>query len=110
MATDIITDRIQVINKKMKQKIRLDIIDLKSPDDVAIGTKIIDPVGPGVTQHAVAAVAEVHRGGIGAVAFLPASGVRDLHEASLELERTVLLASAEDALAGIDVSDYLSIY
>jgi len=41
MATDIITDRIQAINKKMKQKIRLDIIDMKSPDDVAIGTKVV---------------------------------------------------------------------
>jgi len=41
LATDIITDRIQAINKKMKHKIRLDIIDIKSIDDMAIGTKVV---------------------------------------------------------------------
>jgi tetratricopeptide (TPR) repeat protein len=41
MATDIINDRIKVINKKMKQKIQMDIIDLKSKDDEPIGTKVV---------------------------------------------------------------------
>jgi hypothetical protein len=34
-------DRIQAINRKMKQKIRLEIIDLKSAEDVAEGTKVV---------------------------------------------------------------------
>ncbi len=41
LATAIIIDRIQAINKKMKQKIRLDIIDLKSNNELAIGTKVV---------------------------------------------------------------------
>jgi len=41
LATAIIKDRIQALNKKMKQKIRMDIIDLKSNNNVAIGTKVV---------------------------------------------------------------------
>jgi len=41
LATSIIMDRIQAINRKMKQKIRLEIIDLKSAEDVAEGTKVV---------------------------------------------------------------------
>ncbi len=41
LATAIITDRIQAINKKMKQKIRLDIIDLKSGNNEPLGTKVV---------------------------------------------------------------------
>jgi len=41
LATAIINDRIQAINKKMKQKIRLEIIDLKSEDNEPLGTKVV---------------------------------------------------------------------
>jgi len=41
LATNIITDRIQAINKKMKGKIRLEIIDLKSDDNIALGTRVV---------------------------------------------------------------------
>ena len=41
LATAIIMDRIHAINKKMKQKISLDIIDLKSNKDTATGTKVV---------------------------------------------------------------------
>ncbi len=41
LATDIIRDRILAINKKMKKKIRLDIIDLKSDNNQPLGTKVI---------------------------------------------------------------------
>jgi len=41
LATAIITDRIQAINRKMKEKIRLDIIDLKSDKNEPIGTKVV---------------------------------------------------------------------
>lgn len=41
LATEIIKDRIKVLNKKFKQKIRLEIIDLKSEKAEAMGTKVI---------------------------------------------------------------------
>ncbi len=41
LATEIIRDRIQVLNKKFKQKIKLEIIDIKSEQSVAIGTKVL---------------------------------------------------------------------
>jgi len=42
LATEIITDRIKVLNKKFKQKIKLEIIDLKSDKSEAImGTKVL---------------------------------------------------------------------
>jgi len=41
LATTIINERIRTINKKMKQKIRLDIIDLKSEKNEPKGTKIV---------------------------------------------------------------------
>ncbi len=41
LATSIIADRIQAINKKLKQKIRLDIIDLKSANNEPLGTKVV---------------------------------------------------------------------
>jgi sensor histidine kinase YesM len=40
LATEIILDRIQILNKKLKQKIRLDITDLKSEANEAIGTMV----------------------------------------------------------------------
>ena len=40
MATDIIRDRMAVLNKKLKQKISLSIIDLKSDADQALGTLV----------------------------------------------------------------------
>jgi LytS/YehU family sensor histidine kinase len=41
LATEIIKDRIHVLNKKFKQKIKLEIIDLKSEKAEAIGTKVL---------------------------------------------------------------------
>jgi hypothetical protein len=41
MATDIILDRIQSINKKMKHKIRLDIVDMMSESNEPNGTKVV---------------------------------------------------------------------
>jgi tetratricopeptide (TPR) repeat protein/predicted GH43/DUF377 family glycosyl hydrolase len=41
LATEIITDRIQSLNNKLKQKIKLNIIDLKSDDNESSGTKVI---------------------------------------------------------------------
>jgi sensor histidine kinase YesM len=41
LATTIIKERIQNLNKHMKNKIRFKIIDLKSEDNIAIGTKVI---------------------------------------------------------------------
>jgi len=41
LATSIILDRIQAINKKMKEKIRLEIIDLKSDLNEPLGTKVV---------------------------------------------------------------------
>jgi tetratricopeptide (TPR) repeat protein len=41
LATEIIMDRIQVLNKKFKQKIKLEIIDIKSEESVALGTKVL---------------------------------------------------------------------
>jgi hypothetical protein len=41
LATDIIYDRINALNKKLKQKIMLNIIDLKSDMNVAAGTKVV---------------------------------------------------------------------
>jgi len=41
LATEIIKDRIQVLNKKFKQKIKLEIIDLKSEKAEALGTKVL---------------------------------------------------------------------
>lgn len=40
LATDIISDRLQVLNKKLKQKIFLNIIDLRSDNDKPIGTMV----------------------------------------------------------------------
>ena len=41
MATDIIMDRIRAINKKLKRKVRLDIIDMISDNNEPLGTKVI---------------------------------------------------------------------
>lgn len=41
LATEIITDRIQALNKKLKQKIVLNIIDLKSEGNKPTGTRVI---------------------------------------------------------------------
>jgi tetratricopeptide (TPR) repeat protein len=41
LATIIITERIRAINKRMKQKIRLNIVDLKSVQNEALGTKVV---------------------------------------------------------------------
>lgn len=41
LATSIIMDRIKAINRKMKQKIRLEIIDLKSEDNRPSGTRVV---------------------------------------------------------------------
>ena len=41
LATEIITDRIQALNKKLKQKIRLHIIDLKTETNEPSGTKVV---------------------------------------------------------------------
>jgi len=41
LATEIIKDRIQVLNKKFKQKINLEIIDLRSEKAEALGTKVL---------------------------------------------------------------------
>ena len=41
LATEIITDRIKVLNKKFKQKINLEIIDKRSDTKEAIGTKVL---------------------------------------------------------------------
>jgi LytS/YehU family sensor histidine kinase len=41
LATDIITDRIQALNKKLKQKIMLTIIDLKTDADEPMGTRVV---------------------------------------------------------------------
>ena len=41
LATSIIMDRIQVVNKKLKQKIKLDIIDLRSNNNEIVGTKVV---------------------------------------------------------------------
>jgi sensor histidine kinase YesM len=40
MATTITLERIQVLNKKLKKKITLDIQDLKNDNDEPIGTKV----------------------------------------------------------------------
>ena len=40
LATEIIRDRIAVLNKKLKQKIHLSISDLKSDDDESPGTRV----------------------------------------------------------------------
>ena len=40
LATEIIHDRIKVLNKKLKQKISLDIADLKSETNEAMGTVV----------------------------------------------------------------------
>jgi LytS/YehU family sensor histidine kinase len=40
LATDIIRDRMAVLNKKLRQKISLSIIDLKSDTDQALGTLV----------------------------------------------------------------------
>ena len=41
LATTIIKERIQNLNKHLKKKIRFKFIDLKSEEDVAIGTKVV---------------------------------------------------------------------
>ena len=41
LATTIILDRIQAINKKMKQKIKLNIYDLKSDNNEPMGTRVV---------------------------------------------------------------------
>jgi LytS/YehU family sensor histidine kinase len=41
MATDIVMDRLRAINKKMKYKIRLDILDIKSDKNEPIGTRVV---------------------------------------------------------------------
>ena len=41
LATEIINDRIQALNKKLKQKITLNIIDLKTATDKSSGTKVV---------------------------------------------------------------------
>lgn len=41
LATEIIQDRIQSLNKKLKQKIKLSIIDLKTENSVPTGTKVV---------------------------------------------------------------------
>jgi tetratricopeptide (TPR) repeat protein len=41
LATDIIKDRIKVLNRKFRQKIKLEIIDIKSIDHKAMGTKVL---------------------------------------------------------------------
>jgi len=41
LATEIIKDRIQSLNKKLKQKINLSIIDLKTDTLEPIGTKVV---------------------------------------------------------------------
>ncbi len=41
LATEIISDRIKLINKKMKQKISMNIIDLKSDNNQPLGTKVV---------------------------------------------------------------------
>lgn len=41
LATEIIQDRIQSLNKKLKQKIRLNIIDLKADNNDPTGTKVV---------------------------------------------------------------------
>ncbi len=41
LATSIINDRIHAINKKMKQKIKLAIVDLKSEDNLSTGTRVV---------------------------------------------------------------------
>ena len=41
LATSIITDRIRAINKRLKEKIRLEIIDLKSETLEPLGTKVV---------------------------------------------------------------------
>ncbi len=41
MATTITTDRLAALNKKLKQKIKFKIIDLKDNSNIAIGTKVI---------------------------------------------------------------------
>jgi sensor histidine kinase YesM len=41
LATNIITERIRAINKPLKKKIRLDIIDLKSEKNEPLGTKFV---------------------------------------------------------------------
>ncbi len=41
LATEIIRDRIQVLNKKFKQKINLEIIDKKSNNLEGLGTKVL---------------------------------------------------------------------
>ena len=40
LATEIILDRIKILNKKLKQKISLDITDLRSETNVTIGTLV----------------------------------------------------------------------
>jgi len=41
MSTDITQKRISALNKKLKRKIKLDIIDLKDEYGKAIGTKVV---------------------------------------------------------------------
>jgi LytS/YehU family sensor histidine kinase len=41
LATNIIQDRIRTLNKKLKHKIKLNIIDLKTESNVSIGTKAV---------------------------------------------------------------------
>ena len=40
MATDITRERLMVLNKKLKQKFRLNIVDLKNEKNEAVGTKV----------------------------------------------------------------------
>ena len=41
MATTITTDRLDALNKKLKKKIRFEIIDLKDEGGMACGTKVV---------------------------------------------------------------------
>ncbi len=60
--------------------------------------QIVGAVAPGIAQHAPAPRAQQHRRRVGAIAFFPATGVRHLQFAALELEATVLLATAVEVL------------
>jgi len=41
LAIEIIKDRIKILNKKFRQKIKLEIIDMKSDKQEAMGTKVL---------------------------------------------------------------------
>ncbi len=63
--------------------------------------QIVGAVAPRVAQHAPTARAQQHRRRVGTIALFPATGVRHLQFAALELEATVLLAAAVEVLSAV---------